>query len=218
MAKSPFQEKVFKAREDAIVASVNRFLAEKGFEAMTLDEIAADVGVGKPSLYKHYKSKEELAAAAMVRVLERALEFAEPLERSPGSAPADCLARVIAWVVEQQLAGQMPSLPAQNSSLHATLLAHQDYLDRLMKLSTLLERWIDAGRLDGTLSTEWPREFVLYKIYAQACDPVVGMLKSQGQFSAAQIVAWTVQSCLSGLGVAPGRRQAAAPAPARQAA
>jgi len=34
---------------------------------MTVDEVAADVGIAKTSLYKHFESKEELAAAAMVR-------------------------------------------------------------------------------------------------------------------------------------------------------
>ena len=70
-----FREQVLRAREDAIVASVNRFLAEKGFEAMTVDEVAADVGIAKASLYKHFPSKEELAAAAMVGLLDRALAF-----------------------------------------------------------------------------------------------------------------------------------------------
>ena len=77
MNKPSFRERVLRVREDAIVASVNRLLAEKGFESMTVDEVAADVGIAKASLYKHFASKEELAAAAMVSVLDRALAFLE---------------------------------------------------------------------------------------------------------------------------------------------
>ena len=74
MARGSFRDQVLKVREDAIVSSVNRLLAEKGFEQMTVDEVAADVGIAKASLYKHFASKEALAAAAMVRVLERTME------------------------------------------------------------------------------------------------------------------------------------------------
>ena len=44
------------ARESAIIETVNRLLAEKGFEAMTVDEVAAEVGIAKASLYKHFSS------------------------------------------------------------------------------------------------------------------------------------------------------------------
>ena len=73
--KVSFKEQMLQAREDAIVRTVNRLLAEKGFDAMTVDEVAAAVGIAKASLYKHFPSKEDLAAAAMVRVMRRAQEF-----------------------------------------------------------------------------------------------------------------------------------------------
>ncbi|MEW6099874.1 MAG: helix-turn-helix domain-containing protein, partial [Pseudomonadota bacterium] len=73
MARLSFREQMLRAREDAILAAVNRLLAEKGFDVMTVDEVAAEVGIAKASLYKHFTSKEELAAAAMIRVLDRAL-------------------------------------------------------------------------------------------------------------------------------------------------
>jgi TetR/AcrR family transcriptional regulator of autoinduction and epiphytic fitness len=72
MAKISFRAQVLQAREDAIVDSVNRLLAEKGFDLMTVDQVVADVGIAKASLYKHFASKEDLAAAAMVRVLDYA--------------------------------------------------------------------------------------------------------------------------------------------------
>ncbi len=68
------------AREDAIVQAVNRLLAEKGFDAMTVDEVAAEVGIAKASLYRHFPSKEDLAAEAMVRTLERAQAFLDTLD------------------------------------------------------------------------------------------------------------------------------------------
>ena len=58
MARLSFRIKVFQDREDAIVAAVKRLLAERGFDAMTVDQVAAEVGIAKASLYKHIASKE----------------------------------------------------------------------------------------------------------------------------------------------------------------
>jgi DNA-binding transcriptional ArsR family regulator len=73
--KVSFKQRMLQVREDTIVQTVNRLLAEKGFDAMTVDEVAAQVGIAKASLYKHFPSKEDLAAAAMVRVMRQAQDM-----------------------------------------------------------------------------------------------------------------------------------------------
>ena len=77
--KVSFKAQMLQAREDAIIQTASRLLADKGFEAMTVDEVAASVGIAKASLYKHFSSKEDLAAAAMVRVMQRAQTYLRDL-------------------------------------------------------------------------------------------------------------------------------------------
>ncbi|MCX7660639.1 MAG: TetR/AcrR family transcriptional regulator [Caldimonas manganoxidans] len=199
MARMSFKEQVLRAREDAIVSSVNRLLAEKGFEMMTVDEVAADVGIAKASLYKHFTSKEELAAAAMIRVLQRALDFTATLEADAHLAPIDKLRATARWTMEVQLAGEMPSLPSQNSSLRQALIANRQYMDRLMALSERLGAWIVAAQAGGQINPALPPEVVLYTLYARACDPVLGFLKAGGQYSDAQIIDTLLSTCFDGL-------------------
>ena len=197
MARGSFRAQVLKVREDAIVESVNRLLAEKGFDLMTVDEVAADVGIAKASLYKHFASKEALAAAAMVRVLQKT---AEVIEAQPAAAPAiDKLKAVTRWALQVQLAGQMPTLPTQNSSLRAELLASKVYIDGLMHVSDRLGAWIERAQADGSINPTLPSELVLYMIYARACDPVPGFLKAGGRFDDAQIVDLVLNTCFDGL-------------------
>ncbi len=191
---------MLRVREDAIVASVNRLLAEKGFEAMTVDEVAADVGIAKASLYKHFASKEALAAAAMVRVLDHALAFIEQRSSADAQAtPAAQLKAVVRWTVQLQLAGEMPSLPSQSSSLRAELLQQRSYLDRLMTVSDRLGAWIVAAQAGGEINPQLPPEAVLYTLYARACDPVLGFLKAGGNHSDEQIAEIVLATCFDGL-------------------
>jgi TetR/AcrR family transcriptional regulator of autoinduction and epiphytic fitness len=199
MAKVSFREQVLRAREDAIVSSVNRLLAEKGFDLMTVDEVAADVGIAKASLYKHFTSKEELAAAAMIRVLDRAMAFIDSLAAKEPARAIEQLKAVARWTMQVQLAGEMPSLPAQNSSLRAALTTNKVYLDRLMEVSDRLGAWIGTAQADQDLNPALPPEVILYTLFARACDPVLGLLKLTGQYRDEQIIELLVSTCFDGL-------------------
>lgn len=199
MGRVSFREQMLRAREDAILASVNRLLAEKGFDLMTVDEVAADVGIAKASLYKHFASKEELAAAAMVHTLDRALAFLDNLRADAGTGALDRLKSVARWAMRVQLDGEMPSLPAQNSALRATLTSHKVYMDRLMRLSETLGAWIVEAQAARQLNPELPPEVVLYTLFARACDPVLGLLKAGGGYPDERIVEMLLSTCFDGL-------------------
>jgi TetR/AcrR family transcriptional regulator, regulator of autoinduction and epiphytic fitness len=195
--KVSFKEQMLQAREDAIIRTVNRLLAEKGFEAMTVDEVAANVGIAKASLYKHFPSKEDLACAAMVRVMGRALEFLATLPAD--AAPLDNLRAVVRWTMQLKLNGEMPSLPSQNSSLRATLMASKDYMNGLLEVSDCLGAWIEAAQAQGKISASIPAIAVLYTLYARACDPVLEFLKMGGQHDNDQILDLVMTTCFDGL-------------------
>lgn len=195
--KISFKAQMLLAREDAIVVAVNRLLAEKGFDLMTVDEVALEVGIAKASLYKHFSSKEDLAAAAMVRVIGLAQAFLASL---PANAPPlDQLKAIARWMLELQIKGEMPSLPSQNSSLRANLISNKAYLDGLMQISDQMGGWIEAAQADGSLSASVPPLVVLYTLYARACDPVPGFLKAGGQHSDEEIVDLVLATCFDGL-------------------
>jgi len=195
--KVSFKQRMLKVREEAIVHAVNRLLAEKGFDAMTVDEVAAQVGIAKASLYKHFPSKEDLAAAAMVRVMRRAQDFIASLDED--APPMDNLRAVVRWVLQVKLAGDMPTLPSQNSSLRATLIANRDYMDGLMDLSDRLGAWIEAAQARGELNPQLPAIAILYTFFARACDSVVEFLQMGGLFTDAQITELVLITCFEGL-------------------
>lgn len=197
-----FKAQMLQAREEAIIQTVNHLLATKGFEAMTVDEVAADVGIAKASLYKHFPSKEDLAAAAMVSVMRRAQAFLDSLP--PAAAPMDNLRAVVAWTMGLKLAGEMPSLPSQNSSLRAALIGNKDYMDGLIEVSDRLGGWIEAAQAQGSLNPKLPAIAVLYTLYARACDPVLEFLKMSELHSDEEIIALVMSTCFEGLNARTG--------------
>ncbi len=195
--KLSFKQQQLKFREDAILDTVNRFLAKKGFDLMTMDEVAADVGIAKASLYKHFQSKEELAAASMTRLLDDTLEVVHAL--AARMDPLDKLKAVVRWAVTLHLAGTMPLLPSTRSSIQQALLAYPPYLERLSRLTEALGDWIGQAQAAGTLSPALPGEVILYTIFARSCDPVADFLKMGGAFSDDDIVDLVVHTCFEGI-------------------
>jgi AcrR family transcriptional regulator len=195
--KKSFKVQMLAAREAAIIQSVNRLLAEKGFDAMTVDEVAAEVGIAKASLYKHFTSKEELACAAMVTAMRKAQDFIQNMDAA--LPPLDKLKAVTRWTMTLKLQGQMPSLPSQNSTLRATLMASKDYMDGLMEVSDALGGWIEEAQAKGQINKSLPAVAVLYTLFARACDPVLEFLKMGEQHTEDQILDMVMSSCFDGL-------------------
>jgi AcrR family transcriptional regulator len=83
---------------ERILQSAAELFAEREFELVLIDEVAAHAGVGKGSVYRQFRSKEELYAAAVIN------GFAE-LQREIRTALAGCtsMREQIATIVRHAL-------------------------------------------------------------------------------------------------------------------
>ena len=54
-------------RRATIIEAAGRLFGERGYEATTLDDVAAAAGVTKPILYRHFDSKRDLYLALLER-------------------------------------------------------------------------------------------------------------------------------------------------------
>ncbi len=199
-ARKSFRETQFEVREEAIIEATNRLLATRGYELMSMDDIATEVGIAKGSLYRHFESKEALAAAVMIRLLERTRQALDALPA--GCSAIERLEQLLRWTLQERLRGTVPHLPSTSPLLRDSLLANSRYMDLLMGLSDAVGALIRQARKDGSLRTDLGEEFVLFTIYARSCDPTMDFLKAAGSLSDEQIVEQMVSACFRGIGKA----------------
>ena len=195
--RKSFRETQFELREEAILDATNRLLGDKGYEAMSMDDIAAEVGIAKGSLYKHFESKEALAGAVMVRLLE---QTRAALAAIPSDRPAiERLEALLRWTLSQRLSGSVPHLPSTSPALQTSLMSNREYMDSLMTLSDEIGEMIQRARAEGAIRASLRDEFVLYTLYARTCDPTLEFLKAGGAMSDAEIVEQMVSACFRGM-------------------
>ena len=195
--KIPFKKQQFDLREEAILDAVNKLLSEKGFDLMTMDDVAEAVGVAKGSLYKHFASKEKLAAAVMTRLLTQTVEVLDGM-------PADWragrrLEEILRWSLQHRLRGGVPHLPSTRGALQRALMFNLEYLALAFKVNKRFYALVEEAKRDGDIHRDVADDVIVYTLYARSCDPTVDYLRRDGKLSDAQIVEAMVEATFHGL-------------------
>lgn len=74
------------AVKDAILDATDRLLARFGYRKMTVEDIAAEAGIGKGSIYLHFSSKEEVVLSHIDRIVDRLQRRLKDIARSDATA------------------------------------------------------------------------------------------------------------------------------------
>lgn len=115
------------ATRQAISDAATRLFAERGFDKVTIDEIAQAADVGRMTVFNHFRRKEDMFFDLDQEWRHDLLNALE--ERNPGMSPADAFRRFAHWAVEQRKPYVMFS-PAS-----------QRFHDALASSETLKARW-----------------------------------------------------------------------------
>ncbi|WP_295749732.1 TetR/AcrR family transcriptional regulator [Undibacterium sp.] len=195
--KLSFKDQAFKLREDSILDATTGILATKGFDLMTMDDVANLIGISKPSLYKHFKSKEDLVGSTMLRLLDAATQ---QLEQLPANLSAQAkLAALLEWALRVRLQGGLPFLPSTSAHVREMLMRNLKYVGKVIKLNSQLEKLVQQAQKAGDLNPDLPSDVILYSYYARTCDPAVEYLQRFSKMKPDDIVRHMLQVCFAGL-------------------
>jgi AcrR family transcriptional regulator len=85
---------------EAIGAAAERLFAERGYDGVTVADIAAAAGVSVKTLFVHFHSKEDLVFGNEEKLLGRLLEMVR--ERSPGETPLGAVTAALLLALERK--------------------------------------------------------------------------------------------------------------------
>jgi len=151
MDHPPMREEILAYKRERILEEAVKLFYERGFTGTTLDDIAAELGVTKPFIYTHFRSKTELLAALCKPTIELSLEAVSRAAKGGGS-PAERLRRAIADFTQVVLSRQanIAIYFREEKSLEPEALAEINALrkkfDRV--LSNMLTEGVAAGEFD----------------------------------------------------------------------
>jgi len=123
---------------DRILDNAAVLFAEFGYNATSVRDIAAALGITAPALYHHFRSKEDLFCATHARGIDTILQAAEeaiaghsdPWDRLEAAAAAHCSALLGSSRYRTIITPQFPSI---SESARLELVAQRDSYEKLFK-------------------------------------------------------------------------------------
>lgn len=150
----------------AIVEAALQLLARDGYSRMTLEAVAAEAGVTKPTIYRRYADKADLATAALAQLA------AEEPEPTTGDVHDDLVAALAAF--------RRSLLRPNGFALLGTVLAEEGHTPELIerfrerllvprrrRLRTLVERGIAEGVVRADADVEAAVNLLVGAFYAR---------------------------------------------------
>jgi AcrR family transcriptional regulator len=142
---------------DRILDAAERLLGRFGYRKMTVDDIAAEAGIGKGTVYLSFPSKEEVVLSTVDRIVDRVCTAMEEAAARDASAPDRLRAMLRARVLVrfEAVAAYSASLNDLLSSVRAALLARR--VQHFEREIGVLSRVIAGGQQKGELAAGAPR-------------------------------------------------------------
>lgn len=145
------REEILAYKRERILEEAVKLFYQRGFTGTTLDDIAAELGVTKPFIYTHFRSKTELLAALCKPTIELSLEAVARAAKGSGS-PTERLHRAVVDFTQVVLSRQanIAIYFREEKNLEPAALTEINALrkkfDRV--LSNLLAEGVTAGEFD----------------------------------------------------------------------
>ncbi|NWJ45443.1 MAG: TetR/AcrR family transcriptional regulator [Chloroflexi bacterium] len=167
------KERQRQERLELILQATETALLEKGYHEMSLDEIAAQVGIAKATIYLHFSSKEELVISLLKRALEASLHDLEQVVMKPISARARMEQIVgLSCKGKKKEHGQLFFALITGTNLRKEVIEKQlSWGDYLKKVVTLISKVLEDGKSSGEINPAIPTELLQFTLMAFLSRP-----------------------------------------------
>lgn len=148
------RERQKQALREEIMNAAQELVAEKGYGAMSMDELAARVGISKPTLYAHFANKDELVIEAATREMKQMIAL---IESQADRSPIEQLCVIMRQILQRQV--QMHTLGIGPwPEIFRLLCTHDEALGYIQRISgdiaALVQQGIAEGEIDPVLDPE----------------------------------------------------------------
>ena len=167
-APRSLKEKQRQEREALILQAAEAVLLEKGYHEMSIDEIAARVGIAKGTVYLHFSSKEELVLALVERDMQKLLDIVEnsvPLESTSRGKLEIIFQTIYRGYFDKHV--RIPYLINSSGELRRLFEVKKGCMhDKWERVYALIQTLLEEGKAHGEFDPEIPTQIMLNAFFS----------------------------------------------------
>ncbi len=183
---------------DAIIGATLRLLAEEGFPRMTMESVAKAAGVGKPAVYRRFRDKAELVAAAFAT----GLPVVDPPDLGDTRAELDILFEQLVPPDPERWVGFLGGLFAEHRRHPEVVEAYRRGV--LLPRRAAARRAVERGQARGDLRSDLDPEVLLDFVVGPGIARVLAGEPIDEPWRRLGIALWWELASARGRGPAPG--------------
>lgn len=151
--------------DQAALEAARELLAAGGVKGLTMEGVAARTGIGKPTLYRRWRSKEDLALAVVLDMARTAIaapagaDVREALVSYLGAA-IDILRSTLMGQVMQGLTSDLATDPQMAVAFRGEVIGLRD-----SHLEELVQRGVEAGQLRPGVNVALVQDLLFGPVY-----------------------------------------------------
>jgi AcrR family transcriptional regulator len=145
-------------KRDAILDVAQRYIATKGYEQMTTQDLLESLQISKGAFYHYFESKQALLMALVERMAEQAEQLIAPIASDREASAEDKLLRFFV-LVDQYKRDNVNIVFAFLRIWYAdenALFRNRLYLARIQRIVPWLAQIIQEGVAEGVFTTSYP--------------------------------------------------------------
>ena len=185
-AKEPggLRERQRQARGAAILEAAFALIVEQGYDALTMEGLAARVGISRQTLYHHFASREEITLRAVLTLMDRGIEAIHSFDTS--LPPAERLKGIVRWMLESRFQPTTAALVKVRHSL-MTVKAHPEYQRAFERRAAELAGIVEAAQNAGELRADLPSRLIVQMLLGLVSDASYEDFIAAGQTTVTEV-------------------------------
>jgi AcrR family transcriptional regulator len=149
---------------EEILETAQMLIAEHGYAAMSMDELAAQAGISKPTLYGHFSSKEEVAGEMIIRHMAWFINW---IEQPPSHlTPLAQLIELLREFVHKHLAHQDIPVQVWSPDLFRAVCERVEVTANLHRIHIGVRQLSEAAIASGEINPAFSADSVMLTFFS----------------------------------------------------
>ena len=158
MHKLSYKEQERQRRENEILRVAGEMLAERGYANLNMDELADVVGISKPTLYQHFKGKEELVAQVIAHNMET---FSQVTEDATEGTPIERITKMLRTMAKGRSKSGGICGTMNSETVWKVFKDNPVLIEQRKRFGERVQLLIDEAKAAGEISESLPTPLVL---------------------------------------------------------